>query len=35
MGACIHKGAYLMITEFLEEGSLFDHLHKKHTKISE
>lgn len=35
MGACIHKGKYLMITEYLEEGSLFDHLHKKHTKISE
>jgi len=22
-----------MITEYLDEGSLFDHLHRKHTKI--
>jgi len=35
MGACIHNGKYLMITEYLEEGSLFDHLHKLHTKISD
>lgn len=35
MGACIHQGKYLMITEYLEEGSLFDHLHTKHTKIDE
>ncbi len=24
-----------MITEYLEEGSLFDHLHKKKTKFNE
>mmetsp|Transcript_27799 Transcript_27799/g.24426 ORF Transcript_27799/g.24426 Transcript_27799/m.24426 type:complete len:361 (-) Transcript_27799:923-2005(-) len=35
MGACIHRDKYLMITEYLEEGSLFDHLHKKHTKIND
>ena len=24
-----------MITEYLDEGSLFDHLHTKHSKIDE
>jgi len=35
MGACIHEKKYLMITEYLEKGSLFDHLHKEHSKIPE
>jgi serine/threonine protein kinase len=35
MGVCIYKGKYLMIIEYLEEGSLFDHLHKNNTKINE
>lgn len=33
MGVCISDSDYLMITEFMENGSLFDHLHHKNTKI--
>ena len=33
MGVCIAKQQYLMINEYLEEGSLFDHIHKKQTPI--
>jgi len=29
MGVCFSKQQYLMINEYLGEGSLFDHLHKK------
>eukprot|EP00828_Plagiopyla_frontata_P041225 TRINITY_DN5802_c0_g1_i3.p1 TRINITY_DN5802_c0_g1~~TRINITY_DN5802_c0_g1_i3.p1 ORF type:complete len:277 (+),score=45.11 TRINITY_DN5802_c0_g1_i3:248-1078(+) len=35
MGVCIHEFKLLMITEYLEGGSLFDLLHKKHSKLSE
>lgn len=35
MGVCLNFRSYLMIIEYLEEGSLFDHLHKKHTPIDE
>jgi serine/threonine protein kinase len=34
MGVCIHHNSYYMITEFMKEGSLFDHLHKKQTHLS-
>lgn len=33
MGVCISDNDYLMITEFMENGSLFDHIHLKKTKI--
>ena len=29
MGVCWKKISYYLITEYLEEGSLFDHLHKR------
>ncbi|CAK79445.1 unnamed protein product (macronuclear) [Paramecium tetraurelia] len=35
MGVCIRKQNYYLITEYLEEGSLFDHLHKKKTHIDQ
>ena len=38
MGVCINFSQYLMITEYLKEGSLFDHLHgknKKHVKFDD
>jgi len=34
MGVCVHKDEHLMITEFMENGSLFDHLHNNKTNIS-
>jgi serine/threonine protein kinase len=35
MGICINHSQYLMITEYLDGGSLFDLLHKKHVKIKD
>jgi serine/threonine protein kinase len=35
MGFAIDNKSYFMINEYLEEGSLFDHLHKKKTVIDE
>jgi|JI6StandDraft_1071083.scaffolds.fasta_scaffold08999_4 serine/threonine protein kinase len=34
MGMCIQISRYSLVTEYLEEGSLYDQLHKKHTKLS-
>lgn len=34
MGMCIQINRYSLVTEYLEEGSLFDQLHKKHTILS-
>ena len=31
MGVCVKKLTYYLITEYLELGSLFEHLHKKLT----
>lgn len=31
MGICIYRDNCLMISEFLENGSLYDHFHRKHT----
>lgn len=33
MGMCITVNEYQLVTEFLENGSLFDQLHKKKTKF--
>ena len=33
MGVCVTTH-YLMITEYMDQGSLFDHLHLKRTHIS-
>ena len=33
MGVCIEERKTYMITEFIEWGSLFDHLHKKKLQI--
>ena len=33
MGVCIYRDNCLMISEFLENGSLFDHLHRKNTHL--
>jgi len=35
MGVCLYQSQYFMITEYLKEGSLFDHLHKLKTNFSE
>ncbi|KAL4441650.1 hypothetical protein ABPG74_021582 [Tetrahymena malaccensis] len=35
MGVCFYQSQYFMITEYLQEGSLYDHLHIKHTAFSE
>lgn len=35
MGICIEENRYLMITEYLEGGSLFDLLHKKKKTIED
>jgi serine/threonine protein kinase len=35
MGICINHSQYLMITEYLDRGSLFDLLHKKNTKLKD
>lgn len=35
MGVCVKKLTYYLITEYLELGSLFDHLHKKQTHFGE
>lgn len=35
MGVCITPTHYLLINEYLEEGSLFDHFHIKKTTIDE
>jgi len=35
MGVCLYQSQYFMITEYLKEGSLFDHLHKHKTNFSE
>ncbi|CAD8065484.1 unnamed protein product [Paramecium sonneborni] len=32
MGVCIKKHKFYLITEYMENGSLFDHLHKRKTK---
>lgn len=34
MGVCVHYEEHLMITEFMENGSLFDHLHNEKTCIA-
>lgn len=34
MGVCVERNHYYMITEYLEMGSLFDHLHKKNTPFN-
>ena len=31
MGICVDKENCFMIAEYLENGSLFDHLHKDYT----
>ncbi|KAL4493143.1 hypothetical protein ABPG72_003228 [Tetrahymena utriculariae] len=35
MGVCFYQSQYFMITEYLQEGSLYDHLHIKHTAFTE
>ncbi|EGR33770.1 kinase domain protein, partial [Ichthyophthirius multifiliis] len=35
MGICIQNSQYYMITEYLNEGSLFDHLHCLNTDFSQ
>ena len=35
MGVCVDNNHYYMITEYLKQGSLFDHLHKIHTNFKE
>jgi serine/threonine protein kinase len=35
MGICITANKYTLITEYLENGSLFDQLHKKKKKFTE
>ena len=35
MGVSIENDHYLMITEYLSGGSLFDHLHKKKTHFTQ
>lgn len=35
MGVCMNYSHYLMVTEFLDGGSLFDLLHKKNVKIKD
>lgn len=35
MGVCLYRSQYYMITEYLKEGSLFDHLHKLNTNFTE
>ena len=35
MGICFDRDNYLMIAEYLENGSLFDHLHREDTYLSE
>ena len=34
MGICITADKYQLITEYLQNGSLFDQLHKKKRKFS-
>jgi len=35
MGICITADKFILVTEYLENGSLFDQLHKKHKKFNE
>jgi serine/threonine protein kinase len=35
MGICITADKFILVTEYLENGSLFDQLHKKHKKFTE
>lgn len=35
MGICITADKFIMVTEYLENGSLFDQLHKKKKKFTE
>eukprot|EP01016_Furgasonia_blochmanni_P008959 TRINITY_DN13705_c0_g1_i4.p1 TRINITY_DN13705_c0_g1~~TRINITY_DN13705_c0_g1_i4.p1 ORF type:complete len:306 (-),score=44.42 TRINITY_DN13705_c0_g1_i4:372-1289(-) len=35
MGVCVNFTKCLMITEYMELGSLYDHLHKQNTKLGE
>ena len=35
MGVCITPTHYLLVNEYLEQGSLFDHLHIKFTPIDQ
>lgn len=35
MGVCVGTDHYYMITEYLDHGSLFDHLHKKNTQFTD
>jgi serine/threonine protein kinase len=31
LGICENENSFLLITEYLEEGSLYNHLHEKKT----
>lgn len=35
MGICITADKFILVTEYLENGSLFDQLHKKNKKFTE
>ena len=35
MGICITADKFILVTEYLENGSLFDQLHKKLKKFTE
>ena len=35
MGICITADKFILVTEYLDNGSLFDQLHQKHKKFDE